>query len=65
MSFFVTVIICMCLCNLLIRQTTEDSIQSLSLGQWMELPDMSFNQWREEFHRFVYSLLCSPVYGFT
>lgn len=32
-------------------QTIEDNIQSLSLGQWMELPDMPFHQWRSEFNR--------------
>lgn len=29
-----------------IWQTIEDDIQTLSLGDWMQLPDMSFAEWR-------------------
>ena len=46
-----------------VLQTIDDDIQSVSLGEWMELPDMSFRKWRETFRRLVFANKFSEYRG--
>lgn len=37
----------------------DDSVLTLSLGAWMEMPDMSFDEWAAEYRYGIESLLFS------
>ena len=46
---------------LFVSQTMEGKMQTLSLGNWMQLPNFPFKDWLDK-HRYSFAILLSSIF---